>query len=63
MMLVVVTGRAEELAKSHEFQGKFDYVITRAAGKLDEVIKWSRGFLEIKCPARLGELQSRSVAI
>lgn len=42
----VVTGRAEELAKTREFQGNFDYVITRAAGKLDEVVKWSRGFLK-----------------
>ncbi|MGO9481118.1 MAG: 16S rRNA (guanine(527)-N(7))-methyltransferase RsmG [Candidatus Kryptoniota bacterium] len=42
----VVTGRAEELAKSYAFRGKFDYVISRAAGKLDEVVKWSRGFLK-----------------
>ncbi len=42
----VVTGRAEELAKTHEFEGKFDYVISRAAGKLDELAKWSRGFLK-----------------
>jgi 16S rRNA (guanine527-N7)-methyltransferase len=42
----VVTGRAENLAKSDEFAGKFDYVITRAAGKLDELAKWSRGFLK-----------------
>lgn len=41
----VITGRAENLAKSDEFHRKFDYVITRAAGKLDEVIKWSREFL------------------
>ncbi len=43
--VTVVTGRAEELAKTREFQGKFDYVIARAAGKLDEVARWSRGFL------------------
>ncbi len=42
----VVTGRAENLAQSDEFQGKFDYVITRAAGKLDELANWSRGFLK-----------------
>ena len=42
----VVTGRAEEVAKSDGFKGKFDYVITRAAGRLDEVIKWTRGFLK-----------------
>lgn len=42
----VVTDRAENLAKSGEFQRKFDYVITRAAGKLDELAKWSRGFLK-----------------
>ena len=41
----VVTGRAEELAKTHEFKGHFDYVVSRAAGKLDDVAKWSRGFL------------------
>jgi 16S rRNA (guanine527-N7)-methyltransferase len=42
----VITGRAEELAKLDEFKGKFDYVVTRAVGKLAEVIKWSRGFLK-----------------
>ncbi len=41
-----VNGRAEELAKRREFQGRFDYVISRAAGKLDEVAKWSQGFLK-----------------
>jgi len=41
----VVTDRAENLAKLDEFKGKFDYVITRAAGKLDELIRWSRGLL------------------
>lgn len=54
---VVVTGRAEELAKSPEFQGKFDYVITRAAGKLDDVIKWSHGFLGLNVPLA-GEFKS-----
>jgi 16S rRNA (guanine527-N7)-methyltransferase len=49
--VVVLTGRAEELAKSREFHGKFDYVITRAAGKLDEVVKWSRGFLKSNIPS------------
>lgn len=42
----VVTGRAEELAKTDEFKGHFDYVVTRAAGKLDDLAKWSRGFLK-----------------
>ncbi|MCL5268069.1 MAG: 16S rRNA (guanine(527)-N(7))-methyltransferase RsmG [Bacteroidetes bacterium] len=42
----VVTGRAEELAKTDEFKGQFDYVISRAAGKLGELAKWSRGFLK-----------------
>jgi 16S rRNA (guanine527-N7)-methyltransferase len=42
----VATGRAEELSRMREFQGHFDYVISRAAGKLDEVAKWSRGFLK-----------------
>ncbi len=42
----VATGRAEDLAKSRDYKGKFDYVISRAAGKLDEIIKWSRGFLK-----------------
>ncbi len=42
----VVTGRAEELAKTDELKGHFDYVISRAAGKLDELAKWSRGFLK-----------------
>jgi 16S rRNA (guanine527-N7)-methyltransferase len=41
----VITGRAEDLSKRSEFQGRFDYVISRAAGKLDEVAKWSHGFL------------------
>jgi 16S rRNA (guanine527-N7)-methyltransferase len=42
----VVNGRAEVLSRTDEYQGKFHYVVTRAAGKLDEVIKWSRGFLK-----------------
>ena len=42
----VVAGRGEELAKSREYQARFDYVVTRAAGKLDDVVKWSRGFLK-----------------
>ncbi len=41
----VVNARAEELSKKGEFQGRFDYVISRAAGKLDEVVKWSHKFL------------------
>ncbi len=41
----VINARAEELAKKCEFQGRFDYVVSRAAGKLDEVAKWSHGFL------------------
>ncbi len=41
-----VTGRAEELAKTDEFKGHFDYVVSRAAGKLDDLAKWSRGFLK-----------------
>ncbi len=42
----VLTGRAEELSKRDEFKGHFDYVVSRAAGKLDEVVKWSHGFLK-----------------
>lgn len=42
----VINGRGEELARKDEFQGRFDYVISRAAGKLDEVTKWSHGFLK-----------------
>jgi 16S rRNA (guanine527-N7)-methyltransferase len=42
----VVNGRGEELSKKGDFQAHFDYVISRAAGKLDDVAKWSRGFLK-----------------
>ncbi len=42
----VVIGRAEELSRKREFQRRFDYVMSRAAGKLEEVAKWSRGFLK-----------------
>ncbi len=41
-----VNARAEELSKKGDFQAHFDYVISRAAGKLDDVAKWSRGFLK-----------------
>ncbi len=41
----VVTGRAEEIAGKDEFYGVFDYVVSRGAGKLHEVVKWSRLFL------------------
>ena len=42
----VVNARAEDLSKKGDFQAHFDYVISRAAGKLDDVAKWSRGFLK-----------------
>jgi len=42
----VVTGRAEELSRTREFQGRFDYVVSRAAGKLADVVKWSHGFIK-----------------
>lgn len=42
----VATGRAEELAPKREFHAVFDYVVSRAAGKLEDVVKWSRGFLK-----------------
>ncbi len=42
----VINARAEELSKKGDFQAHFDYVISRAAGKLDDVAKWSRGFLK-----------------
>lgn len=41
----VVNGRAEELSRKGEFQARFDYVVSRAAGKLNDVAKWSREFL------------------
>jgi len=52
----VVNGRAENVAKLDEFQGKFDYVISRAAGRSDEVIKWSRGF-----PKKFESLGNRTI--
>lgn len=42
----VVNARAEDLAKKDEFQGRFDYVISRAAGKLEDVVRWSHKFLK-----------------
>jgi 16S rRNA (guanine527-N7)-methyltransferase len=46
--LAVVNGRAEEISRKPEFMHAFDYVITRAAGKLYDVAKWSRYFLKNK---------------
>ncbi len=42
----VVNGRVEELARKSEFQRRFDYVVSRAAGKLDDVVRWSHGLLK-----------------
>ncbi|MGB9693545.1 MAG: RsmG family class I SAM-dependent methyltransferase, partial [Fervidobacterium sp.] len=44
--LTVINGRAEEISVKPEFMHVFDYVITRAAGKLFDVAKWSRQFLK-----------------
>lgn len=44
--VTVVNGRAEEVSRKREFMNLFDYVITRAAGKLFDVAKWSRQFLK-----------------
>ncbi len=52
----VVTGRGEEIAKTDEFKGIFDYVVSRAAGKLHEVIKWSRLFLSEYQPTSQREI-------
>ena len=42
----VVRGRAEEYAKTEEGGGRFDLVVTRAAGGLVQVAKWCRGLLK-----------------
>lgn len=42
----IINARAEEVSKRDEFQGHFHYVISRAAGKLEDVVKWSHKFLK-----------------
>jgi 16S rRNA (guanine527-N7)-methyltransferase len=41
----VIRGRAEELSRRAETRGRWDFAVTRAAGGLLEVAKWSRGLL------------------
>jgi 16S rRNA (guanine527-N7)-methyltransferase len=43
-----IWGRAEEICKNQEYQHNFDFVTARAVGPLDNLIRWSEGFLRKK---------------
>lgn len=66
----VVTGRAEVLAHSPEFRGRFDGVVARAVASLAVLAELSRGFLRdggvlaaIKGPAWRGEAAGAARAL
>lgn len=40
-----VCSRAEELAESNEFRGRFDVITAKAVAPLDKLFKWSRNLL------------------
>ena len=44
--VTVVNGRAEELSGRKEYVSAFDYVISRAAGSIWDLINWSKPFLK-----------------
>ncbi len=42
----ILHGRAEELSQKPDYRNSFDYVIARAVGSIEDVVKWSSGFLK-----------------
>jgi 16S rRNA (guanine527-N7)-methyltransferase len=38
-------GRAEELSRKKEFQGSYDYVVSRAVAPVRDIVKWCKPFL------------------
>jgi len=44
----VLTGRAEEIARSPEWQHRFDLVLARAVAPLADLVRWSRPLLKIR---------------
>ncbi len=40
-----ICGRAEQLSRQKEMRGKFHYVIARAVGKIQNVVKWCKPML------------------
>jgi len=43
-----IWGRAEEISRSDEYSGKFDYVICRSVAELKKLVKWSANFLNFE---------------
>ncbi len=41
-----VWGRAEDMQKSSRYKGKFHYVVARAVAPLEDLVRWSVGFLK-----------------
>jgi 16S rRNA (guanine527-N7)-methyltransferase len=44
----VLTGRAEEIVRSPEWQHRFDLVLARAVAPLADLVRWSRPLLKIR---------------
>jgi 16S rRNA (guanine527-N7)-methyltransferase len=38
-------GRAEELSRKKEFQGTYDYIVSRAVAPMRDIVKWGKPFL------------------
>lgn len=57
------TGRAEELKSEKKLNGKFDYVISRAVGKLDKIFDWSLPFLKQTSIKTNDNIPTRSILV
>jgi len=44
--VVAVCSRAEDLARNHEYQHSFDYIIARAVAPMKDIIQWSKPLLK-----------------
>ncbi len=44
--IVTVQERAEILAKNPEYNGKFDFVVSRATAYMSDILAWSAPFLK-----------------
>jgi 16S rRNA (guanine527-N7)-methyltransferase len=42
----VICSRAEELGKNSEYKNKFDYIVSRSVGVLQDLCKWSKDLIK-----------------
>lgn len=59
----IFTGRAEELKSENKLNSKFDYVISRAVGKLDKILEWGLPFLKKSSTKTNDNIPTRSILV